>query len=65
MDVTLFLIPKGSYEKGDPVVAAVKKRGTAVAEFTGGTIIVPSRLTPSFWNWNPVGTENMCEDMTD
>ena len=32
IDVTLILIPKGSYEKKGPVVAAATRRGTAIAE---------------------------------
>ena len=32
MDVALILIPKGAHEQGGPVVAAAKKRGTAIAE---------------------------------
>ena len=33
IDVTLMLVPKGSYEQGSAVVAAARKRGTAIAEF--------------------------------
>ena len=32
IDVTLMLIPRGSYEQGSAVVAAAMKRGTAIAE---------------------------------
>ena len=62
--VALILIPKGSYETGDPVVAAATSKGTAIAEcyWDGESIILDVKEKGRLVGGQPPGVSVAQED---